>query len=175
MKTGIYLVAELPEPARRRVLEVQRWADPRLSRGTPPHITLIGSSGAGPLPASTPIAEIDEALRPITDDTAPITVRLERPVRFMQTHIIVLPVDPHGPLRTFHERVRSSGLPFEAPRFAFSPHVTLSFYRELVPERERRLLGVRIDDPVRIERVQLYVTDESGLARRALELPLGGV
>lgn len=174
MKTGIYLVAELPEPTRQRVLEVQRWADPRLARGTPPHITLIGSSGAGPLPASTPVAEIDRALRPIAGDTAPVTVQLEAPIRFMQTHIIVLPVDPHGPLRTFHERVRSSGLPFEAPRFSYSPHVTLSFYRELTPERERRLLAVRIDEPVTIARVQVYVTDESGLARRALELPFDG-
>ncbi len=174
MKTGIYLVAELPEPTRERVLEVQRWADPRLARGTPPHITLIGSSGAGPLPASTPIADIERALRPIASDTVPIAIRLERPMRFMQTHIIVLPVDPHGPLRTFHERVRSSGLPFEAPRFTFSPHVTLSFYRELTPERERRLLAVRIDDPVTVARVQVYVTDESGLARRVLELPFDG-
>ncbi len=174
MKTGIYIVAELPEPARGRVLAVQQWADPRLARGTPPHVTLVGSSGAGPIPVTTPLAEVERALATIAADSAPIVVQLGAPVRFMQTHIIVLPLDPHGPLRTFHERIRSSGLPYEAPRFPFSPHITLSFYRELVPEMERRLLTVRIDDPVPIDRIQVYVSDRSGMAKRAMELRLSG-
>ncbi|HJU87904.1 MAG TPA: 2'-5' RNA ligase family protein [Gemmatimonadaceae bacterium] len=173
MKTGIYIVAEMPEPVRTQVLEVQRWADPRLARGTPPHVTLVGSSGAGPIPVSTTLIDVELALAPIVADTAPIVVKLGAPVRFMQTHIIVLPLDPHGPLRTLHERIRSSGLRYEAPRFPFSPHVTLSFYRELVPERAKKLLSTRIDDPVTIDRLQVYVTDQSGMAKRAMELRLG--
>jgi 2'-5' RNA ligase len=174
MKTGIYIVAELPEPARSAILDIQRWADPRLARGTPPHVTLVGSSGAGPIPVSTPVAEVRDTLAPILRDTEPIVAKLGDPVRFMQTSIIVLPLDPHGPLRVLHERIRTSGLRVEAPRFPFSPHVTLSFYRELVPERERRLLAVRMPDPVTFDRLQVYVTDASGMAKRALDLPLAG-
>lgn len=173
MKTGIYIVSEMPEPVRTHVLEVQRWADPRLARGTPPHVTLVGSSGAGPIPVTTPLAEVERALAPVLADIPPVVVQLGAPVRFMQTHIIVLPLDPHGPLRALHERIRSSGLRYEAPRFPFSPHVTLSFYRELVPEREKKLLAVQVDEPVTIDRLQIYVTDQSGLAKRAMELRLG--
>ena len=32
----------------------------------------------------------------------------------MQTDIIVLPIDPHGPLRILHDRIITSGLPFYA-------------------------------------------------------------
>ena len=55
MKAGIFVVAELGEPVREQILEVQRWADPRLAAGTPPHVTMAGSSGVGPLPLGTPV------------------------------------------------------------------------------------------------------------------------
>ena len=133
MKAGIFVVAELGEPVREQILEVQRWADPRLAAGTPPHVTMVGSSGVGPLPLGTPVELLREKVEPITRETPPITMKFERPHRFMQTDIIVLPLDPHGPLRVLHERVASTGLPFERARFQFSPHATLSFYPRMTP------------------------------------------
>ena len=174
MKSGIFIVAELTGDVRERVLEIQRWADPRLAAGTPPHITLVGSSGVGPMPIDTPVEELGERLQAIGRTTAPIAVRFGAPHRFMQTDIIVLPIDPHGPLRTLHERLATSGLLFERPRFSFSPHVTLSFYQTLTPERERRLLSLRVGDPVVVDRIQCYLTLEPQPARRVLEVALTG-
>ncbi|HXY30192.1 MAG TPA: 2'-5' RNA ligase family protein [Gemmatimonadaceae bacterium] len=174
MKSGIFIVAELTGAVRERVLEIQRWADPKLAGGTPPHITLVGSSGVGPMPIGTPVEALNEHLEAIGRTTAPIPVRFGAPHRFMQTDIIVLPIDPHGPLRTLHERIATSGLLFERPRFSFSPHVTLSFYQTLTPERERRLLALRVNDPVLVDRIQCYLTLEPQPARRVLEVPLTG-
>jgi 2'-5' RNA ligase len=174
MKAGMFVVAELGGAVRDRILEVQRWADPRLAAGTPPHITMVGSSGVGPLPLGTPVALLRERIGPITRDTAPITMKFERPHRFMQTDIIVLPLDPHGPLRTLHERVASSGLPFERARFQFSPHATLSFYPRIQPEMLKRLLAVRIDDDVEITGLQFYSTPHPQPSTRVLELRLEG-
>ena len=174
MKSGVFVVAELSGAAAEQVLAVQRWADPRMAAGTPPHITLAGSSGAGPMPAGTPAARIRELVEPITNDSAPITVRFERPHRFMQTEIIVLPVDPHGPIRTLHERIANSGLEFERPRFAFSPHATLSFFPTLTPAMERRLMAVRILEPVVLNSIQCYVQVEPSAPRLLLELALRG-
>jgi hypothetical protein len=42
MKRGFFIVAELTGPSRDAVLEVQRWADPKLAKDTTPHITLVG-------------------------------------------------------------------------------------------------------------------------------------
>ncbi len=174
MKSGVFVVAELSGAAAEQVLAVQRWADPRMAAGTPPHITLAGSSGAGPMPASTPAARIRELVEPVTNDTAPITVRFERPHRFMQTDIIVLPVDPHGPIRTLHERIANSGLSFERPRFAFSPHATLSFFPKLTEAMERRLMAVRVEEAVLLNSVQFYVQVEPSAPKLLLELALRG-
>ncbi len=174
MKSGVFVVAELSGAAAARVLEVQRWADPRMAAGTPPHITLAGSSGAGPMPASTPASRIRELVEPITNDTAPITVQFERPHRFMQTDIVVLPVDPHGPIRTLHERIAGSGLEFERPRFAFSPHATLSFFPRLTPAMERRLMAVRVEEAVVLNNIQFYVQIEPSAPKLLLELALRG-
>ena len=174
MKSGVFATMEITGAARERIVAVQRWADPRLATEAPPHVTIIGSSGAGPMPADTPAARIRELVEPVTTATPPIEVRLQRPHRFMQTDILVLPIDPHGPLRTLHERIRSSGLPFEQPRFPFSPHVTLSFYPRLTKEMERRLNAVRVDDPVRLESVKFWVTVEPRAPVLILELGLSG-
>jgi 2'-5' RNA ligase len=174
MKAGIFVVAELGGAVRDRILEVQRWADPRLAAGTPPHITMVGSSGVGPLPLGTPVELMRERIEAITRDTPPIVMRFERPHRFMQTDIIVLPLDPHGPLRTLHERVASSGLPFERARFQFSPHATLSFYPRMQPEMLKRLLAVRIEDEVAITGLQFYSTPHPQPSTKVLELSLEG-
>ena len=174
MKAGIFVVAELGEPVRGKILEVQRWADPRLAAGTPPHVTMVGSSGVGPLPLGTSVELLRERIEPITRETAPITMRFERPHRFMQTDIIVLPLDPHGPLRVLHERVASSGLPFERARFQFSPHATLSFYPRMNPEMLKRLLALRFDDDVVITGLQFYSTPHPQPSTRVLDLRLEG-
>ena len=174
MKAGIFVVAELGEPVREQILEVQRWADPRLAAGTPPHVTMVGSSGVGPLPLGTSVELLREKIEPITRETAPITMRFERPHCFMQTDIIVLPLDPHGPLRVLHERVASTGLPFERARFQFSPHATLSFYPRMTPEMLKRLLALRFDDEVVIRGLQFYSTPHPQPSKRILDLRLEG-
>lgn len=173
MRRSIFVVAELQGTVREKVLAVQRWADPKLAKGSAPHITLVGSSGVGPIAAGTPVERIRELVEPITATTEPITVHFGAPVRFMQTSIIVLPLDPHGPLRTLHERIATSGLRFPQARFQFSPHSTLSFYQTMTPELERKLMRVRISDPVRIERIQFYLTMDPQPGKKILELELG--
>lgn len=170
---GIFIVAELKGPVRERVHALQKQFDPKLSRGTPPHITIAGSSGVGPLPLDTPLSRIREALEPVLSATEPITVTFERPHRYMTTDIVVLPVDPHGPIRELHDAIATSGLTFERSRHQFSPHCTLSFYRTLTPDAERRLMSIRVDEPATIARLQFYLSVDLVESRKVLELGLG--
>ena len=172
MKSGIVILSELQGALRERVLDVQRRFDPRLAAGVPPHVTITGSSGMGPISTATTLAQLRTALEPIARDTAPMSLHFLRPHRFMQTDIVVLPLDPHGPLRALHERIRASGLAYEQPRFTFTPHVTLSFYPELTPDAARSLLAERIDDPVILDRFQVYLTREPQPSKKLLELEL---
>src|SRR3954464_4981298 len=106
-----------------------------MAAGPPPHVTLVGSSGLGPIAIDTPSDELRAALAPVAATTPALTLHFEPPIRFMQTDIVVLPLDPHGPIRHLHEQIiqqlRALRIRAEQPRFTFTPHCTLSFYREL--------------------------------------------
>ena len=172
---GIFIVAELTGAVADRIRAIQQESDPRLAASQPPHLTLVGSSGAGPISGSTTEARLRELLEPVAARTPPMTLHFERPHRFMQTEIVVLPLDPHGPLRTLHEEITSSGLDFATrARFTFSPHVTLNLYRTLTPERLRALMAVRIDEPFTLERFQVYQSMMPQPPRKILELRLTG-
>ncbi len=170
---GIFVVAPIEGAAGERIAELQARYDRKLARSTVPHVTLVGSSGVGPIVPSTSEAELRAALEPVAASLNPITVRFDRPERFPQTNIVSLPLDPHGPVRVVFEAVRSSGLRFLPVRFSFSPHATINFYPTLTRERERELLSLRVTEPVVIDRLQLSLTDDPLPPRPLMEFVLG--
>jgi hypothetical protein len=95
-------------------------------------------------------------------------------MRFMQTDIVVLPLSPHGPLRALHEAIKTSGLRFARPRFAFSPHATLSFYPTLTAATRRELLAIRVREPALVDRLACYFTNDPQPRVKLLELSLSG-
>jgi 2'-5' RNA ligase len=171
---GIFILAELPADVGDRIRGINERYDPKLSRYKPPHITLVGSSGVGPIPASVGVEEIRNGLERIVRDTPPITLRFHPAQRFMQTNIIVLPVDAFGPLRVLHDRIATSGLPFMRARYTFSPHATLSLYQSLDAAATRELLKTRITEPFVISAIQIYHTRDPQPSRKLLELALTG-
>lgn len=173
MRSVLYVVLPVEPPARDTILEVQREYDPRLSRDWPPHVTLAGSSGMGPIAGDVTTADMRRVLEPIARETPPIEMAFDAAMRFMQSNVIVLPLDPHGPLRALHERIKLAGLPYAHPRFAFTPHVTLSFYREQPPARVRELLAVRVAEPARFTEISVYRSFMNRTSRLELSLALG--
>ena len=171
-QNGIFIIAEIGGEAGRQIREINERYDPRLARYKAPHVTITGSSGVGPISPSATRSELWDKLAPITSSTSPMSLSFDPPMRFMQSDIIVLPLDPHGPLRVFHDRIASSGLPFLSARFTFSPHCTLSLYPSLTRDTERELLSVRIKDNVLIDRITVYQTLDPQPARKLLDLPL---
>jgi 2'-5' RNA ligase len=174
MKPGIIVMSELRGAIAERLLQIQRQYDPRMVAELPPHITITGSSGMGPISPGTTDAELHRALEPVAAGTAPFTVRLQAPMQFMQSPVVVMAIDPNGPIRALHEALKSSGLVYEQPRFTFTPHVTLSFYPTLARERVRELLRVRINEPITIDAIQAYRAIDLTRTRKILDLPLSG-
>jgi 2'-5' RNA ligase len=171
---GIFILAELPDSVAEQLRAINERYDPKLARYKPPHITLTGSSGAGPIPPSVTVKQLRAAVEPVARTTAPLTLSFQPPQRFMQTNIIVLPIDPHGPIRVLHDRLVTSGLPFTRSRYTFSPHATLSLYPSRDSKSLRELLDVRIQEPFVIDAIQLYHTREPQPSRKLLELQLTG-
>jgi hypothetical protein len=171
---GIFIIAELLGEAGEQIKAINERFDPRLARYKAPHVTITGSSGVGPIPGSVTTVELWEKLAPIASSTAPMLLRFGPPMRFMQTEIVVLPLDPHGRLRSFHDRLATSGLPFGRARFTFSPHCTLSLYPTLTPEAARELLAIRVLAPAVIDRIHLFQALDPQPSRKLMELPLTG-
>jgi 2'-5' RNA ligase len=174
MKPGIVVMSELRGDIAEWLLSIQRQYDPRLAAELPPHITITGSSGMGPIAPATTDENLREALEAVAKSTPPFSVRFRPPTRFMQSTVVVMTIDPHGPIRALHERIKSSGLSYAQPRFTFTPHCTLSFYPELDRERLRDLLRLRFDEPVIIDSIQAYRTVTLTRTRKVLDLPLAG-
>jgi 2'-5' RNA ligase len=172
---GIFIIASIGHAATERIAAVQREFDPKLAATAPPHVTIAGSSGVGPMDPTTSIAEIRSTLEPIAATTPPLVLPFGPPIRFMQTTIIVLPLDPHGPLRLLHERIATSGLRFERARFTFTPHCTLSFYPTHSPATLRQLHAIRVREPAVIDRISIQHTMDPQPSRTLLELDLTGV
>lgn len=174
MKPGIIVMSELHGPVAERVLEIQRRFDPRMANELPPHVTITGSSGMGPIHPSVADDDIREALEAVAAATPPMAVLLEPPMQFMQSNVVVLPINPNGPIRALHERIKLAGLPFEQPRFTFTPHLTLSFYPELTRDRLRELRRFRIDEPLTIDAIQAYRAVDLTRTLKTVDLALTG-
>jgi 2'-5' RNA ligase len=172
---GIFVLAEVGGEAGEIIAAIQGEFDPKLAAiPVRPHVTIAGSSGTGPVVAGTGVAELRSALAPIAAETPRLELRFGRPQRYMHTNIVVLPLDPHGPLRVLHEKIARSGLRFEPSRFTFSPHCTLSLYPSHPEEVYRKLLSFRVDAPVVLARLAVYRTYSPAQATKLLELELGG-
>jgi 2'-5' RNA ligase len=173
MPAGIFILGEIRGELGNMLASITARFDQKLARSKPPHLTLAGSSGLGPLPPDLPITAIATKLEPVVTATGPIELRFGPPSRFMQSTIISLPLDPHGALRVLHDRIGSSGLPFGRARYTFTPHVTLSLYATLSNDAVRELMDVRVAEPYLLDAVQIYLTRDPQPARKLLELPLG--
>lgn len=173
-QNGLFIIAEIGGTAGKLMREINEKYDPRLARYKAPHVTVTGSSGVGPLPSSVTASELWHKLAPITASTPKLSLEAGNPIRFMGSDIVVLPLDPHGPLRVFHDRIATCGLPFQRARFTFSPHLTLSLYPTLTKETERQLLAIRLRAPIVIDSIIVYQTLDPQPSRKLLELPLSG-
>src|SRR5262249_51810996 len=110
-------MSELRGDVAARVLDVQRRFDPRLAAELPPHVTITGSSGVGPILPDTTDDDVIDPLESVAAASAPFDVQLEPPMQFMQSTVVVMPINPNGPIRALHERIKSSGLSQARPRF----------------------------------------------------------
>ncbi len=171
---GIFITAELEGELAEKIHALQMEFDPKMARALPPHITLTGSSGVGPIPSNTTLATLKAAILPVAAAMAPVTVSFGPPERFVGRNIVSLRMDPHGPLRALHEKIATCGLTFGAARFPFTPHCTLNLYPELTQAKLRKMMAVRIDEPFTIRLMRVYHTEEPQPPVLLFDAPLSG-
>jgi 2'-5' RNA ligase len=170
---GIFVIAELAGAIADRIRAVQQRHDPKLARELPPHVTLIGSSGAGPMDPDVPTEKLRAALAGSVTALAALSLRFQPPMRFIGREIVVLPLDPHGPMRALHEKLKTSGVPYSTARWPFTPHCTLSYYPMLTPDSLKSLLAVREDEAWTLHTLRVYHTRESAM-KHLFDVKLAG-
>jgi 2'-5' RNA ligase len=170
---GIFITIEVEGAMAARIHAVQERFDPRLAREFPPHVTLIGSSGAGPIAPDSNRSALQDAVTRVTTATRAFEVRFQPALRFIGREIVVLPIDPHGPIRSLHEALKTSGVRHEAARWPFTPHCTLNYYVTLTPSSLQALLQVREPDPWPVHALRVYHTRDGATPRLLFDAPLG--
>ena len=174
MADGIFIVADLFGTEADRIAVLQRELDPKFANLFRPHVTLAGSSGVGVLRSDTPADDVRAALDSVGAAIAPLDFEFGAPERFPATNIIVLPLPVHGPVRWLHDRIATCGLAFAAPKFAFTPHCTVHFYRTMTDDTWRRAQRFRVRAPIRVDRIQAYASRDPQPAELVCEVSLRG-
>lgn len=170
---GIFITAELPRAVATRIRAVQQRFDPRLARELPPHVTLIGSSGAGPIRPDSTVEQLQASILPLTAACDPIEIVFQPPMRFIGREIVALPIDPHGPVRALHEALKTSGMSYQVARWPFTPHCTLNYYATLTPESLRHLLAVREPERWTLRMLRVYHSRDNIPPKLLFDAPLG--
>lgn len=170
---GIFVLVPVGGAAGAQIQAIREQYDPRLAAMNDPHVTLIGSSGAGPIASNTPRETLTRIFTEIAAATAPFEVMAEPPHRFVDTGIVSFPLAPRGALRALHDRIVTSGLKFLPTRFAFAPHATVSYYPDLTRDRERELLRLRLTAPIAVTTLELSLTNDPQKPDVLMTLPLG--
>ena len=171
---GIFIIAEVDGAIGERLHALQLRFDPKLANESPPHVTVLGSSGAGAIAPDTPLAVLRAAIDPIAATTPPLTLTFGPPMRFLQREIVVLPLDPHGPIRVLHEQLKATGLSFGTARYPFTPHCTLSFYPTITPASLKPMLSVREQGPWVLHTLRVYHTRDPQPPKLLFDAPLTG-
>ena len=103
---GSFVLVPVLGEAREQLDAMRRAADPKLAAANSPHLSLIGSSGAGPILSDHSPEHVRACLDAAVRDLPPFTIAAGMPTRFPGTDIVSFELDPHGLLRALHERVK---------------------------------------------------------------------
>lgn len=173
-----YIVAEIPEPVRSAV-QTLRDEFASATAKLPVEITLVGSSGVGPIPVGTDLSLIATEMARIFAIVPPFEVSFAGFRVFPGTSLVYLCPTDRTPFDNIHETLRYSNIPFSQSAFPYNPHCTMRSGAAL-PVNEVNLMCQRDfpTSPFLIEVVSLYDLNRDTLECRLLhqiDLKSGGI
>jgi len=155
-----YIVAEIPEPVRSQIQALRAELNPH-PVSLPVEITLAGSSGVGPIPAGTDLADVTSQLDRILPIIAPFHVRFSAIRKFPNTALFYLEPFDRMPFDGIHQILRTSGILFSEIQWPYNPHCTLRGGKPLDAEAETALLALPFpEEEFVINTVSVYQLDD---------------
>jgi 2'-5' RNA ligase len=149
-----YVVLDLPDPVGSQLRDIRlRYSE--LRARYPAEITVAGSGGVGPIAGGQDDDELRDALAAIAASTPPITASFGAVRRFPSSNLFYLSIDDPRPFHALHERLRTSGIRFDAVPHEYVPHCTISG----VPLADEQVVAIheeRIDGPFTLRSLSLF-------------------
>src|ERR1700677_360348 len=154
-----FIVAEKPEPIRTEIQSLRdAFATP--TAALPVEITLLGSSGVGPIPIGTPVALIQEQMQLLFSKVSPWKVAFSGIRIFPNTSIAYLAPFDRSRFDFLHNLCRDSALPSSPSRFPYNPHCTLRAGGALTPDQLSDILSHQFPKSIfEIDTISVYDLD----------------
>lgn len=130
-----YVVVELPEELWQPILELRRKYEPWRAK-LPVEITLLGSSGTGPIQEGTDRELVIREVERVLAGSAPPIVQFDSINVFPSTGLYHFAIKDSTGLIELHEKLRGVSLPLSQSLFPFTPHCTLCDLSEFDGNRE---------------------------------------
>lgn len=119
-----YVVAEIPEPVRSEIQDMRDALGTPTAR-LPVEITLLGSSGVGPIPTGTSIESILFEVESVFSSVEPWEVAFSEIRVFPNTSIAYLAPVARDSFDHVHSLLCDSSLPRSGSLFPYNPHCSL--------------------------------------------------
>jgi len=165
-----YIVLELPEPISSTIHSIRAELGDDFQASMPNEITIVGSSGVGPVAQDQDPDEFFKAINEIAASTPPITVSFDKVHRFPGTDIVVMKLLDDSLIRSLHQRFVESGIKFQDTDFAYEPHCTLRSKSPLTDHEMEKLSKLKIEGNFTLHTLSVYAMPPPGKLLHTVQL-----
>ncbi len=157
-----YIVLELPEPTANTIHKIRAEQGDNFQASMPNEITIVGSSGVGPIAQDQDPDELFKVIDIIAASTPPITVSFDKVHRFPGTDIVVIKLKDETLVRSLHQRFVESGIKFQDTDFVYEPHCTLRSKSPLTNHEMEELSRLKIEGSFTLQTLSVYAMPPPG-------------
>lgn len=165
-----YIVLELPEPIASMIHKIRLEQGDEFQASMPEEITIVGSSGVGPIAKDQDPDELFKAIDEIAASTSPITVSFDKAHRFPGTDIVVMKLKDDTLVRSLHQRFIDSGVKFQNSDFPYQPHCTIRSKSPLTDQEMEELSKLKIEGNFTLQTLSVYRMPPPGTLIHTAEL-----
>jgi 2'-5' RNA ligase len=165
-----YIVLDLPEPTASTIHNIRAKLGDDFQASMPNEITIVGSSGVGPIAQDQDPDEFFKIVGVIAASTPPITVSFDKTHRFPGTDIVVMQLKDGTLIRSLHQRFVESGIKFQDTDFTYEPHCTLRSKSPLTDREMEELSRLKIEGDFTLQTLSIYRMPPPGELLHAVQL-----
>jgi 2'-5' RNA ligase len=165
-----YIVLDLPKSIASTIHKIRAEQGDDFQASMPNEITVVGSSGVGPIAQDQDPDEFFKIIDEIAATTPPITVSFDKVHRFPGTDTVVMKLKNETLIQSLHQRFVESGIKFQDIDFAYEPHCTLRSKSPLTDQEMEELSKLKIEGDFTLQTLSVYAMPPPGKLLHTVQL-----